>query len=91
MYATWSQKYLNRVQKISKLRNLHQIGSWNNNIFSKNIQESLKIHREYDGSIWFIYVAKKFGEIEIVMGWMSLVLHEPGVLQGPVQDSMYTY
>ena len=48
MYATWSQKYLDRVQKNS---NLHQMGSWNNNIFNRNIQESLKIHREYDDSI----------------------------------------
>ena len=50
-YATWFQKYLNRVQKNSKPRNLHQMGSWNNNNFDKNIQESLKTHREYDDSI----------------------------------------
>ena len=51
IYATSSQKYLNKVQKNSKPRNLHQMGSWNNNNFDKNIQESLKTHREYDDSI----------------------------------------
>ena len=51
IYATWFQKYLNGVQKNSKPRNLHQMGSWNNNNFDKNIQESLKTHREYDDSI----------------------------------------
>ena len=40
------------------------MGSWNNNIFNRNIQESLKFHREYDGSIQFIYVAKRMAEID---------------------------